>query len=166
MALIFALLVAANLLNSKYNYYLHINAEIQNPYLANRSRICMYCICIFVARNNYKTETRNRFKGNRFRQPIRPGGPVRQPYTGWWNRFIVIDPWAPETYTNSGSVHYVRSFRSALDCCYWRVEDWYMNRVRNFSFDLELLDELKAITYKPLNTVLNCIQLQPNTTTR
>jgi hypothetical protein len=40
-----------------------------------------------------------------------PGGPVRNPicrtgppgYTGWRNRFLGIDAWAPETFTNTGS---------------------------------------------------------------
>jgi hypothetical protein len=44
-----------------------------------------------------------------------PGGPVRNPiyrtgppgYIGWRNRFLGIDSWAPCTFTNTGSGHFL-----------------------------------------------------------
>jgi hypothetical protein len=66
---------------------------------------------------------------NRFAEPVflkllrspgidfQPGGPVRQPYCrtgplgyiGWRNRFLGINSWAPETFTNTGSDIFLHS---------------------------------------------------------
>ncbi len=162
MALIFSLLVAANLLDCKHNYYLHIIAEIQNPILANRFRICTICTVYvsLIARSNNKIEsdsavlssdlytfkeTRNRCKGNQFRRPMWPVA-GRNDYP---TQADGIDSWTPEMYANSGSVLYVtfrpvRSIDPRFRLLPLKSRRLVHKTVRNFSFDLELLYSMSS----------------------
>jgi hypothetical protein len=36
-----------------------------------------------------------------------PGGLVRQPYLMYRDQFLGVDSWAPETFSNTGSVHLI-----------------------------------------------------------
>ncbi len=82
---------------------------------------------LHICKARFFKEPRNRFQGSiprnlegRFDKPICQTGPPG--YIGWRNRFLEIDSWAPQTFTNSSSAYFVWEgffapvFRTPLRC--------------------------------------------------